>query len=196
MAKHANKFSCETKNAIYHEAMLCFILEIFIWSCAWLLFFLIDMDNTAKRYFLILTILCFIISVFFNYWTALLALVDSAKGNTVKKSVRIIDFKTEGSWSGWLWHSNIPRFYPENKMVDKFKLYFVDENGKKKFVRAILSIEKRKIIYKLFLDNPNNTYVDICYLKNSKILLSFDLPSESKDDKDLKEAICKLNKRI
>lgn len=81
-------------------------------------------------------------------------------------------------------------------MVDKFKLYYIDENGRKNFVRTILSIEKREMLYNLFLNNPNNMYVDISYLKSSRILLAFDVSSKSQNDKNFEKAIYQLNKII
>lgn len=186
----------ETQKAIWREAILSFTIDFIIWSCAWLIFTLIGIDNTAKKYFLIITVLYFVLSAVLNYRIAFLSLIDSVKKNIVKKSVKIIDFKVESSWSGRLWHSNVSLFYPKNKMVDKFKLYYIDENGERKFVRTILSIEKREMIYKLFLNNQNNIYVDISYLKNSKILLSFDLSSEKQNDKNFEKTIYKLNNII
>lgn len=186
----------ETQKAIYRESILSFTIDFIICSCAWLIFTLIEIDNTAKKYFLIITVFYFMVTAILNYRTAFLALVDSAKGSMVRKCVQIVDFKVESSWSGKLWHSNVPLFYPKDKMVDKFKLYYIDENGRKNFVRTVLSIEKRKMLYKLFLNSQNNTCVDISYLKNSKILLSFDLSSKIQNDKKFEKAIYKLNNII
>lgn len=196
MVKYTNNVSRETQKAICCESILSFIIDFLIWSCSWLIFTLIGIDNITKKYFLIITVLYFACTAILNYRTAFLSLIDSAQKNAVKKSVRILDFKVEHSWAGRLWNSNIHLFYPKDKMIDKFKIYYIDENGKKNFVRTILSIEKRKILYKLFLNNPNNAYVDISYFKSSRILLSFDVSSKSQNDKNFEKAIYQLNKII
>lgn len=196
MVKYTNNVSRETQKAICCESILSFIIDFLIWSCSWLIFTLIGIDNITKKYFLIITVLYFVCTIILNYRIAFLSLIDSAKKTHIKTSVKIMDFKVESSWSGRLWNSNIHLFYPKDKMVDKFKLYYIDENGRKNFVRTILSIEKREMLYNLFLNNPNNMYVDISYLKSSRILLAFDVSSKSQNDKNFEKAIYQLNKII
>lgn len=193
MVKYENTFFKETKRAFFQEATLAFAIDFLICFFSWLLFTSIDINNVTKKLFLVITVSYFLLAIILHYRTFLLELFDLARGNVIEESVYIIDYKTENVWSGRLGNSNVHLFFPKDKMVDRFKLYFIGENGEK-FVRTILSIQKRQMLNRLFLDNPTNPQVKIKYLKSSKVLLSFEPSLNSKNDIAFEKEIYRLNK--
>ncbi len=136
------------------------------------------------------------VTTILQYWTALCALFDILTGKTVVKTVSFTRLKTEASWCGWLWHSPIAKFYPEDQMVDRFKLSFLNEDGKKCFVRLVTSFRKRSLIFDTLLQDPGSMQVEIRYLPKSKILLDVALPKGKKYDEKLERQIFRLNRTL
>jgi len=192
-----NEFSKENKQAFYKEAMVAFVIDFALLGLCWIFYFSFIFGYGQDILIIIsFTIFYLVVAAMLHYRIAILEFLDVSKGDIVKQTVKIIDFKTENSWSGWLGHSNISMFYPKDRMVDRFKIYFLNMTNEKNFIRLIMSLEKRKIIYHTFLEDINSKIIEICYLKRSKILLSFDLLSDQKYDKNFEKAINQLNKII
>lgn len=191
-----NEFSKENKQAFYKEAMVAFVIDFALLGLGWILYFSFIFGYGQDILIILFTIFYLAVAVMLHYRIAILEFLDVSRDDIVKQIVNIIDFKTENSWSGWLGHSNISMFYSKDRMVDRFKIYFLNMTNEKNFIRLIMSLEKRKIIYHTFLEDTNSKSIEICYLKRSKILLSFDLLSDQKYDKNIEKAINQLNKII
>jgi hypothetical protein len=117
----------------------------------------------------------FFFQLIFNYWLGILALIDRKKNDYETNNYKIVDVKIEDSWSGWLWHSIIPKFYPKKLDVKRYKIICIDELGKLTKVRSVMSREKKNNIGKLFIWEYKVGYAQINYCKHTKILLSLEL---------------------
>ena len=192
-----NQFAKVNIWAYLKEAILTLFLDIAIWVIIWFLY--LCFNNTIGlnySYIIIINVAYFLIAIILHYLIAALVVIDIAKGDIIRKSVNIIDFSIESSWSGdRLMHSRVSRFFPKNMLVDRFKLYYVNDLYKKQYVRLIMSKEKRRIVYDAFVEDDSLNNVEIVYLKRSKVLLFFDIPIK-KHNKKTENIISKLNNII
>ncbi|MDF2698582.1 MAG: hypothetical protein K0Q49_138 [Haloplasmataceae bacterium] len=192
-----NEFAKGNIQAYFKEAIRAFTIDLVLLGLIWLLYFCLIYENGQYVLFTILfTVVYFLLAIFLHYGLAILEFIDMKKSDVIKQTVKINDFKIENSWSGWLGHSNVAKFYPKDKIVDRFKIYFLNDSNEKQFVRLIMSLEKRKIIYNTFLENDDSKSVEIYYLKRSKILLSFNLSDKKEYDKNIGIVLHQLNNKI
>lgn len=171
MLKNKTVFSEENKKVYLYEMLACFIMDTFvILLFSALILSCYDGKISDLVLIIIVIVLYFISATILNYRKGILEIIDLIKKDTIVQTVTLVNYKIESSWSGRLWHSIIAKFYPKEYGVDTYRLYFINENGKKKYVRLIMSVKKRSKIFNICEDKQNK--VEICYLKRSKILLS------------------------
>jgi hypothetical protein len=185
-----SKFALANTQAFYKEAGLAFIIDfcaiVVLWAFGISEFSGMESAEFNKGVLGMGCILaCYLIlAIFLHYNIGILQLIDIKKGDVIKCSGKIYDYKTESSLSGHLGHSNVRWFFPKEMGVDRYKLRYVDEDGKKHFVRLIMSFEKRMIVSHGFLDNKAVDYVEIQYLKRSKVLISLKaIPNKTTDER-------------
>lgn len=175
----------------YQESILTLLLDFLVDIFLVLVFAPFIKDETSILWFLIIVIIAYNFTSFLL--TQLLSIIifyDFRKKKSVFITGKIIKWKEELSWSGWLWHSTINKFHPKELNVLKIKVLIELPNGKKRYIRTIMSFNRRILLNELFI--KNNTEVKISYMKNSKVLLSiFDV--QNIDDKKRFTNIIKFN---
>ncbi|MBQ6864692.1 MAG: hypothetical protein IJO14_10705 [Clostridia bacterium] len=134
----------------------------------------------------------FVIATVLHYRVLMQAVIDKRKGDYVTETVSVKNFKEEFSFTGnWLGHSYICKFYPKEMHVQKHIVNVVNNHEEEKKLRAVMSF--RRIVQFAVLDKQQIEYLQVTYLKRSKILIWCDLPEEA--EKELsgkkKEAIKK-----
>lgn len=134
----------------------------------------------------------FVIATVLHYRVLMQAVIDKRKGDYVTETVSVKNFKEEFSFTGnWLGHSYICKFYPKEMHVQKHIVNVVNNHEEEKKLRAVMSF--RRIVQFAVLDKQQIEYLQVTYLKRSKILIWCDLPE--KTEKELsgkkKEAIKK-----
>ena len=119
----------------------------------------------------------FAIALFFHYRVAIQAIVDKRKNNYTTEIISIKSIDEEYSFAGdRLGHSYIRYLYPKDMNVWKCKIKVVDKNGEQKKLRAVMS-SKQSLKF-MVLETEKIEYLQITYLKRSKILLYVDLAEE------------------
>lgn len=119
----------------------------------------------------------FAIALFFHYRIAIQSLIDKHKENYITEIVSIKSIDEEYSFAGdRLGHSYIRHLYPKDMNVWKCKIKVVDKNGEQKNLRAVMS-SKQSLKF-MVLETEKIEYLQITYLKHSKILLHVDLAEE------------------
>lgn len=119
-------------------------------------------------------LLYLIIALVFHYKTLIQAIIDENKRDYITEKISIKQFKEEYSFAGdRLGHSYIRIFYPKEMHVGKYKLKVINDKGEEKKLRAVMSF-KRTLEFIVF-DKNEIEYLNVTYLRKSKIIICFDL---------------------
>lgn len=114
----------------------------------------------------------------FYYRVLIQAYIDKHKGDFVTETVTIKRFSEERSLAGnSLGHSYIRNCYQKEKDVGKYKIKVVNNHGEEKKLRTVMSF--RKILHFSILNDHQIEYLQITYLKRSKIIIWYDLLEET-----------------
>lgn len=135
----------------------------------------------------------FAIALALHYRVLIQAFLDKHKGDFITETVSVKHFSEEYSFAGdWLGHSYICIFYPKEMHVRKYRVKVVNNYGEEKKLRSVMSF--RRLLQFSILDKRQIEYLQIVYLKRSKILIWCNLIEET--DKKLsrrkKDAIKKI----
>lgn len=183
--------------AYYDEAILAFTIDIVIFSGMWILYFIYGNEiQLSILPLIVITVGYFILATLLHYRIAILQLIDIIKGEMAKETVQLCNFKGENSWSGWMGNSNVSKFYPKDKLVDRFRIYYLNKSNEIKFVRLILSHDKLTKIYDTFLEENKLGNIEICYLKRSKILVAINLLSNIKYNNKMEKYYKRIEKTV
>lgn len=142
----------------------------------------------------------FIIAMLLHYKVAIQAIVDKNKSEYTTELVSIKSFKYEYSFVGDRFgHSYISFFYPKDMKVCKYQISVIGDNGTEKKLRSVMST--KRLLEFMMLDKQQVEYLQVTYLKNSKILLYVDLPDElvdftGKRKKTIEKAVNCINTSI
>lgn len=192
-----NNYFKNNIRAYFKEAVLAFTIDFVILGVLWILYFSYIYEEMQSIFpLIIMTTGYFISTTLLHYRIAVLAFIDIKKSDMVKQKVKLCNLKGENSWSGWLGYSNVAKFYPKNKLVDRYRIYYFSKANGNKFVRLIMSIDKRKKIHETFFVDNTLENIEICYLRRSKVLVSFNLLTDQKYHKNIEKAINQLNNMI
>lgn len=119
----------------------------------------------------------FIIALILHYRVLIQALADKCKGDFITETVSVGQFTSEYSFAGnRLGHSHVHKLYPKEQHVDRYSIKVVNKHGEKKKIRGIMSL--RKTLQFLILHELQINYLQITYMKRSKILLQVKLTEE------------------
>lgn len=120
----------------------------------------------------------FVIALFLHYRVAIQALIDKKKEDYVTEMVKIDKFTDEFSFVGDpQGHSYARLFYPKEMHVRNYRIKIINDSGKNNKLRAVMSF--RRFLKLVFL-TKDFEYLQVTYLKRSKILLHVDLPENTK----------------
>lgn len=142
----------------------------------------------------------FSIALFFHYRTLIQAIMDKYKRDYTTEVVIIKSFNYEYSFAGDRFgHSYIRFFYPKDMQVCKYKIKIIGDSGEKKKLRSVMSLNR--LLEFTMLDKQQIEYLQVTYLKRSKILLHVDLVDEpvkitGKKKKVIEKAIDTINMSI
>lgn len=142
----------------------------------------------------------FVIVLIFHYRVVIQAIIDKRKEAYITEFVIIKSFKDEYSFAGDRFgHSYISFFYPKDMNVCKYKIKVIDNNGEEKKLRTVMSF--KRLLEFMVLDKQQIEYLQVTYLKSSRILLHIDLIEEpihftSKRKKVIEKAIDAINVSI
>lgn len=151
-------------------------------------------------------ILCFalgycVMAHFFHYRVVIQAITDRRKKEYITETVNVKSFVEEFSFIGdRLGHSYIRHFYPKDMQVQKKRIEVVDSNGEEKKLRSVMSF-KRSFEFVVF-DKQQIEYLQVTYLKRSKILIQVELTEQidkkasKKNEKAIEKALHIINTSI
>ncbi len=136
----------------------------------------------------------FILTLALHYRVLFQAFVDKSKRDYITEVVRIERFAEEFSFAGdRLGHSYIRFFYPKDMQVCKYGLTVTDMQGQKKRLRSVLSL--KRLLQFTILDKQQIEYLEVTYLKRSKILIQVSLV-ENMGEKSNRKIRRVINKAI
>ena len=195
----ANKNAiCLRVEPYMQEAELQVVLDIIIMGIASMILFFAKLPPVIC---IVVIIGYFILALFLHYRVLSLALVDKHKGDCLTETVKIMRFAEEYSFAGdRLGHGNVRLFYPKEMHVQRYKIKVVNEQGEEKKLRSVMSF--RRLLQFSVLNKQQIEYVQVTYLKRSKILICVDLSGEIKTNMNKKKrekiykAIHNINKSI
>ncbi|MBQ4644540.1 MAG: hypothetical protein IJB72_02135 [Clostridia bacterium] len=193
-----NEITIKSKIKPYiEEATIQMVIDILVVLIVSIVFTLVKMPSLVC----IMIPLCyFAIALFFHYKIAIQSLIDKHKENYITEIISIKSIDEEFSFAGDRFgHSYIRHLYPKDMNVWKCKIKVVDKNGEQKKLRAVMS-SKQSLNF-MVLDTEKIEYIQITYLKRSKILLHVDLVEEpvqftGKRKKVIEKAIHCINSLI
>ena len=143
----------------------------------------------------------FVIALIFHYRVVILALIDKQKCDYITEKISIKQFKEEYSFAGdRLGHSNIRFFYPKEMQVQRYKVKVISGSGEENKLRTVMSLSR--MLKFAILDKQQIEYLNVTYLKRSKVIVAFDLAQDieniaSKRTKDkIKKSIHCINTSI
>lgn len=120
----------------------------------------------------------FAIALALHYRVLIQAFVDKRKGDFITETVSVKRFAEEHSFAGdSLGHSYIGTFYPKEMQVQRYRITVVNDHGEEKKLRSVMSF--RRLLQFAVLDKQQVEYLQIIYLKRSKILLWCNLIEET-----------------
>lgn len=180
------------------EATIQIILDIL------LLAIVITLMIVAK--FSLIYILCFaigysVIAFILHYRVVIQAIIDKRKNEYITETVSVKSFVEEFSFIGdRLGHSYIRHFYPKDMQVQKKRIKVVNSSGEEKKLRSVMSF-KRSFEFIVF-DKQQIEYLQVTYLKRSKILIQVELTEQidkkasKKNEKAIEKALHIINTSI
>ena len=111
-----------------------------------------------------------VIVLTFHYKIVIQAIIDNRKKDYITEIIQVKKFSKEYSFSGdRLGHSNIHFFYPKDIQVSKYKIKVICNDGAAKELRSVMSF--RRLLKFAVLDKQKIEYLQVTYLKRSKILI-------------------------
>lgn len=180
------------------EATIQIILDILLVAIVTILMIVVKFN--------LIYILCFaigysVIAFILHYRVVIQAIIDKRKKEYITETVSVKSFVEEFSFIGdRLGHSYIRHFYPKDMQVQKKRIKVVDSNGEGKKLRSVMSF-KRSLEFVVF-DKQQIEYLQVTYLKRSKILIQVELAEKSykktskKDTKVIEKALHIINTSV
>ena len=129
-----------------------------------------------------------IIVLVFYYRVVIEALIDRKKEDYVTELVEIKKFVDEFSLAeDRFGRSNIRFLYPAEMNIGRYKIHTVTNYGEEKKLRSIMSF--RRTVKFMLLEHQKIEYLQVTYLKRSKILIQVNLPQEPDNKMSRKQQI-------
>ena len=180
------------------EAVLQFIIDFIVIVLITVVFVIAQFPAFAC---VLVDLLYLIFAIILHYKTLIQAILDKNKRDYITEKISIKQFKEEYSFAGdRLGHSYIRLFYPKEMQVSKYKLKVINDRGEEKKLRAVMSF--RRTLRFIYFDKNEIEYLNVTYLRKSKIIICFDLiedidkiPNKRKRA-EIEKAINYINKAI
>ena len=160
------------------EALLQIAIEIFIVAIGTIVLALVKCPSIV---YVLLCAFYFSLALFFEYRVIIQAIIDKWKEDYITEIVSIKKYTEEFSFSGdRLGHSHICHFYPKEMQVCRYKIKVLDIYGNKQKLRAVMSLAQLHRFADL--TKTQVEYLQVTYLKKSKILICVDFPESVYQD--------------
>lgn len=191
--KIKNRFTQLIVKTYYNESIYTAIIDFFAVTIVFTVLVFVANQTEFSIWFGVGVVAFYIVlSAILNHALSLLILYD-LKCNVVKTTTAIVlAIKIESSWSGHLWHSVIKDFFSKEKDVKRIKILIELENGKRMYLRTLMSFERRLLFFDTFIRDKKSDEVKLEYLPKSKLLLSID-DSIVRENKKRMQVIEKIN---
>ncbi|MBQ2749223.1 MAG: hypothetical protein IJF34_05515 [Clostridia bacterium] len=141
-----------------------------------------------------------IIAFLLHYRILVLALIDKKNGNYITELLSVNRIKEEYVFAGnHVGETNARLFYPKEKHIRRYKILVIDDSGKEKNLRIVLSLAS--LFDFIALKKYGVDQLQITYLPKSKIVLSLDLPPRKscfnhKSEKDVHKVLRRITNSI
>ena len=196
-----SKFARANIEAFYREAGLVFILDAFVIALIWLAFLFYgnpkeDEIDQAVLFAVIFMVPYLIFSYFSHHRIAILGFIDTKREDVIKRSAEIYRYKSSDITYSKSYKSVMSLLFPKEMDVDRYKVYYLDEAGKKRFFRLVMSRKKDGIFFDSFIWHKPSQPVEIYYLKRSKVLVSIQLISGEIYDSRTQYGVFEMNRGI
>lgn len=180
----------EIIKAYYHDSLFTFVLDVIV-LLVLLTVYILGSDVKGMSIFIVVVAIIYILfSILLQHRNNILLFIDNRKGDVETVKVKVLKSKEELAWNGHLWHSPISYFYPKEMSVGKRKIEVELSDGKRMYIRTLMSAKRSKLFWESIL-NEENTEFQVKFFKRSKVLIEITEP-ECKDKKRF-EQIYKFN---
>ncbi len=177
-----NKFAKENFRA-YIYAWKMQLVE-FITVIAFVVITVIVLNNAygpVSNYLELFLVICLMIFLYFLYFLFLSEpiikmKIDLKKEDVIFKKIKVEDIKTDlsGTKDGRL--ADVVRLYPIKMNVKKNNIIFIDNRGKKRKLRMIMSTKKALEISRFLVEEKE---LPVYYLRQSGMIIAIDDPQAS-----------------
>ena len=154
------------------EARYCLIVDLIIsvFGCV-LVFYMYALVNKTAIWLLGAFPSLLIIESFVNYRLAILSLIEEKHQLVVQKTVTLGTFKKEDSASSH-WGSIIPKLYPKEMNMQRYKMRCIDTNGEKLTLRCAMSL-RNAILFDKMMEDETTRKRTLIIGKYSRIILKY-----------------------
>lgn len=180
----------EIIKAYYHDSLFTFVLDVIV-LLVLLTVYILGSDVKGMSIFIVVVAIIYILfSILLQHRNNILLFIDNRKGDVETVKVKVLKSKEELAWNCHLWHSPVSHFFPKSMNVGKRKIEVELSDGKRMYIRTLMSAKRSKLFWESIL-NEENTEFQVKFFKRSKVLIEITEP-ECKDKKRF-EQIYKFN---
>lgn len=126
------------------EALYCFAIDVIIVIVGIATLVCLGLPHYAPVLFLIFPGY-FVLEILINYRLAILSIIEERTQNYILKDVSIIGMRVEDSASG-RWGSVVPKLYPGNIGMNRYKILCIDSNKHKLSLRRVMSNKNAQLL--------------------------------------------------
>ena len=180
----------EIIKAYYYDSLFTFVLDVIV-LLVLLTVYILGSDVKGMSIFIVVVAIIYILfSILLQHRNNILLFIDNRKGDVETIKVKVLKSKEELAWNGHLWHSPVSHFFPKSMNVGKRKILVELSDGKRMYIRTLMSAKRSKLFWESIL-NEENTEFQVKFFKRSKVLIEI-TERECKDKKKF-EQIYKFN---
>lgn len=168
------KFAKKAYKPYFFEARHCFMIYVLVSLIISVLFIAFSMiyDTNTIPFLVSVLVIYLIADCLLNYRLSFMAMLEMKSLHWNKQELTIVKISKDYAWSGYLWTSVLPKLYPKEQRVDKYKLICKEESGENIVLRSVMSGKKYQIIQDRIFDSMP-TKCTIYYGKISKIIMYY-----------------------
>ena len=127
---------------------------------------------------------------------AILLHFDLARKDIVCVSGQVESISHENSWVFRFGESFVTKFYPKVEDVRRYRIYYIDADGKRGFARTVMSHTKWFLMFQLFLDVSPKPMVKLEKYKRSDVLTAIGFQDEELQDKNAIKNLQKFGRHL
>lgn len=140
------------------EALYCLVVDVLIiLGCAAMVITTGVRDRGILSLFGGFFVLFFVIEIFTDFRLGLLSRIEESCQLYVQLVIQVVQIKEEHSTSGH-WGSIIPKLYPKNLNVQRYKISCFDSNMKKLRLRSAMGEKNAQALYDIVTKNNSMKY--------------------------------------